>query len=85
MILIISKSGCIPKAGMIVLLLAALKKQDVELVGDRFDKWNIVSLVSVCIILCLLIVFCFQMCFKVDLKARREPGKSLIGSSILDD
>lgn len=70
---------------MIFVWILALKQGNQDLSGDRFDKWNYVSIFSVCIIAGMAVLFFFQMCFKPKTKLSVQPVETLIGSSILDN
>ena len=69
---------------MLILFLCAMK-DNVNVLGSQFDRWNLIGLISVCIVVCLGILFCLQMCFKPKSKAEAMPEAHLVGESILEE
>lgn len=67
---------------MLILLMLGVGTS--AMMGQDFDKWNLISLFSVFIILCLAIVFCFQMWFKPRDNVHRLAS-NFAGESLLDD
>ena len=65
--------------------LISMKKGDVDILGRKFENWNIIGLISVCILVCLVVAFCMQMCFKPKRKAEAVPVMDMVGQSILED
>lgn len=67
----------------VLLVLLALRKDNIDQqVLTSFSQWNWISLMSVCVLICLIILFIFQMFFKA--KTPQIIPQSF-GGSILEE